>query len=93
MKSVSKFFSSLFIAVVMSFLAPVVVCGFILTIGSALGTLPGAMAETLVIGLTDFLKVFGNGDAWQGVLIIAIACSFVGGMFETFNFYYYQNID
>lgn len=91
MKSSRKFFTSLLITVAMSFLAPMVVCGLILTIGSVLGVLSGIAADVLVTALVDFLKVFGDGQIWEGVLVIAIAFGFVGGMFETFNFYYYQN--
>lgn len=93
MKSFRKFCTSLLITVAMSFLAPLVVCGLILTLGSVLGILPGMAAEIMISALIDFLKVFGDGQIWEGILVIAIACGFVGGMFETFNFYYYQNMN
>ncbi|WP_255447879.1 hypothetical protein [Picosynechococcus sp. PCC 11901] len=80
----------------MSFLAPMVVCGLLLTLCAAVGIFPGVPGVTVEL-LTDafgnVLKVFGNGRIWEGVLVIAIACGFVGGMFETFNFYYYQNMN
>jgi hypothetical protein len=31
--------------------------------------------------LASFLSVFGNGNMWEGILIIAVTCGFVGGIF------------
>lgn len=91
MKLVSRFLPSFFLTVLMSFLAPVVVCGLILTLCSALWVLPGMTSVLAQRALTEFLEVFGSGNAWQGVLVIAAACSLVGGMFEAFNLCYYQD--
>ncbi|ACA99561.1 hypothetical protein SAMN06272755_0123 [Picosynechococcus sp. OG1] len=93
MKATPRFFPSLCITVTMSFLAPMVVCGLLLTLCAAVGIFPGVTVELLTDAFGNVLKVFGNGRIWEGVLVIAIACGFVGGMFETFNFYYYQNMN
>jgi hypothetical protein len=92
MKVTPRFFPSLLITVTMGFLAPVVVFGLILTMAAAVSVCTGIPVEVLIQSLADFLKVFGDGRIWEGILVIAIACGFVGGIFETFNFYYYQNI-
>ena len=91
MKSTLKLLPTLFVTVVMSSLAPVVLCGLVLAFCSLLWLFPGVTASILRDGLNEFLQVFGNGNAVDGILTIAITCGFVGGMFETFNFYYYQN--
>lgn len=91
MKLVPRFLPSFFITILMSFLAPVVVCGLILTLCSALWVFPGMTSVFLQRAVTEFLEVFGSGNAWQGVLVIAAACSLVGGMFEAFNLCYYQD--
>lgn len=91
MKSAVKLLPSLLLTIVMSGLAPVLVCGLVLTFCSVLWIIPGMTASILQEGLTEFLRIFGDGKVWEGILTIAIACGFVGGIFETFNFYYYQN--
>lgn len=77
----------------MSFLAPLVVCGLLMTFCAAVGVFSGVTVDLLLDAFVNVLKVFGNGRIWEGILVIAIACGFVGGMFETFNFYYYQNMN
>ena len=93
MKSTLKLLPSLCVTIIMSCLAPVMVFGLILTFCSLLSIFPGIMAKVIWGGLASFLSVFGNGNMWEGILIIAVTCGFVGGIFETFNFYYYQNTD
>ncbi|AFY36675.1 hypothetical protein Lepto7376_0231 [[Leptolyngbya] sp. PCC 7376] len=91
MKSTLKLLPSLLVTIVMSSLAPVMICGLVLAVCSLLLLCPGVTASILRDGLKEFLQVFGNGNAVEGILTIAITCGFVGGIFETFNFYYYQN--
>ncbi|OKH15916.1 hypothetical protein [[Limnothrix rosea] IAM M-220] len=91
MKSTLKLLPSLFVTIVMSSLAPVMICGLILALCSVLWSCPGVTAAIPQDGLKEFLQVFGNGSAVEGILTIAITFGFVGGMFEAFNFYYYQN--
>ena len=91
MKSTLKLLPSLFVTIVMSSLAPVVICGLILAVCSVIWSCPGVTAVVPRDGLKEFLQVFGNGSAVEGIMTIAITCGFVGGIFETFNFYYYQN--
>ena len=89
MKTTLKLLPSLVVTVVMSSLAPVIVCGVILAIYSVLWLCPGMATAAPQNGLKEFLQVFGNGSAWEGIMIIACAFGFVGAMFETFNFFYY----
>ncbi len=42
--------------------------------------------------LLQFLIVFGDGSAIPGLLIIGATCSLVGGVFDLFNFYLYQDV-
>jgi hypothetical protein len=38
--------------------------------------------------LRYFLTTFGNGDPWQGSVIISLCSSFVGVLFDTYTFYH-----
>ncbi|BAW95552.1 hypothetical protein NIES970_04610 [[Synechococcus] sp. NIES-970] len=67
------------------------ILGLLLTLSTAVSLCSGVAIELLTESLANILKVFGNGRIWEGILVIAITCGFVGGIFETFNFYYYQN--
>lgn len=91
MKATLKLLPTLIMTVVMSSLAPVVLCGLVLVVYGLLLFCPGMAAIILRDSLSEFLRVFGEGSAWNGMLTIALTCGFVGGMFETFNFIYYQN--
>ncbi|WP_193990690.1 hypothetical protein [Leptolyngbya ectocarpi] len=39
--------------------------------------------------LVDFLITFGAGDVLNGIVIICLTISIVGGLFEMFTFYKY----
>jgi hypothetical protein len=38
--------------------------------------------------LLDFLAILGNGDPWQGGLVMGLCSSFVGILFDTYTFYH-----
>ncbi len=95
MNSSPKLVSSLTITVIMGFLAPVIVCGSVFACCTIFAILPGVAiaAQFVREALQQFLIIFGSGQPWVGILIIATACSLVGGAFEVFNFYSYQKSD
>ncbi len=85
---------SLLLSVLMSFVAPILVVGSFFLLCFSVSYLPilesiGSTGTTLII---DFLSVFGTGYPLQGVLVIGLACALVGGLFDLFNFYCYQNM-
>ena len=87
-----SFVRSLLLTTILSFSTPVVVVGMMLTVLSLIAYLPGinAIAQTSSSLILQFLAVFGSGCPWSGVCIIGLACSFVGGLFDTYAFYSYQ---
>lgn len=42
--------------------------------------------------IQGFLAVFGNGHALQGLIIIGLASSVAGALFDVFAFYRYQSL-
>ncbi len=87
-----SFVRSLLLTTVLSFSTPVVLVGMMLALLSLVAYLPGieAIAQTGSSLILQFLAVFGSGCPWAGVCIIGLACSFVGGLFDTYAFYNYQ---
>ena len=86
----SQFFNSLVLTLVICFLLPA--AGF----GVALGALSigvwSPLSTLSTLGkdyLVDFLVTFGAGSMMQGLMIICLTLSIVGGLFETFTFYKY----
>ncbi len=54
-----------------------------------LGFLPGLddfgqMCDRMIL---FFLATFGNGNAWEGMIVIGCACALVGALFDTYSFY------
>jgi hypothetical protein len=41
-------------------------------------------------GAMQFLATFGNGHPWQGLVVICLTISMVGGLFDLFALYKYQ---
>ncbi len=90
----SNLFRSLFLSVLLSFISPVLIVGSILGALLAVSYVPG-VALLGQIGqdqILCFLSVFGEGYPIQGLLTIGITCGMVGGLFDVFNFYLYQDI-
>lgn len=78
---------SLFLAVVCSFCLPVVVVGLLLLVLMGGMWMPG-LADPCQDGylvVVSVLRVFGNGEAGHGLLVIALTFSLVGGLFDLFN--------
>ncbi|MGB3208494.1 MAG: hypothetical protein WBB28_26205 [Crinalium sp.] len=87
-----SFVRSLLLTAILSFSTPVVVVGVMLAVLSLVAYLPGmeAIAQTGSSLILQFLAIFGSGCPWAGVFTIGLACSFVGGLFDTYAFYSYQ---
>lgn len=85
---------SLVLAMIFSFLTPLAIAGMLFLILGAGSYLPGieGLMWTLEINIVRFLTIFGDGDALMGILIIGASCAIVGGLFDLFNFYRYQNL-
>ena len=81
---------SLIVTSMLSFMAPLFFLGLAvagLSLSAYIPILTG-MNQLLIEQILKFLGVFGNGSAVEGSLVIAIACSLVGMLFDAYNFYY-----
>jgi hypothetical protein len=90
----TSFLRSLLLTSILSFTAPLILVGIILVSFSLLGYIPWleSWGEAGVKQVLQFLATFGSGHPFQGLVIIGFACGLVGGLFDTFNFYRYQNL-
>jgi hypothetical protein len=85
---------SLLLSTLLSFAAPILAVGGLLTILFGISYFPGCegLGQTGAEQILSFLSVFGSGMALQGIITIGITCAFVGSLFDLFNFYHYQNL-
>ncbi len=81
---------SLVLSTLLSFIAPLVLVGGILTALYATSFVPGIqdLSQSVAGQILRFLAVFGSGYPVQGIFIIGIAFALVGSLFDLFNFLY-----
>ncbi len=86
-------FRSLVLTTVLSFATPVFLMVSLFISLSAVSYVPGIafLGQNGATQMVDFLTVFGDGYPTEGILIIGLTCGIVGGLFDLFNFYIYQN--
>ena len=77
---------SLLLAVLLSFIAPIVLIGGSIAAFLFLGSVPGMMpfGQAGIAQILSFLETFGSGSAWEGVMVIGCACAVVGALFDTY---------
>ena len=94
MSILPSFRPTLALTIVFSFVAPIFLVSGLLVSCSLLGYLPviTVISATINQGITEFLAAFGSGNSWRGMTIIGLACSFVGALFDTYNFNRYRNL-
>ncbi|HEY9750086.1 MAG TPA: hypothetical protein V6C63_15480 [Allocoleopsis sp.] len=94
MSILTPFLRSLLLTSILSFTAPLILVGTLLVSFSLFSYLPllESLGETGVQQILQFLATFGSGHPFQGLVTIGFACGLVGGLFDTFNFYRYQNL-
>lgn len=83
-----SYLRSLLLAVLLSFLTPIALIGSAIVVLLLIGSVPGLMlfGQACATQLLYFLATFGNGSAWEGVIVIGCACAVVGGLFDTYIF-------
>lgn len=83
---------SLFVSTMLSFLAPVGIAASLLLSVFAIRYIPDLeIASRIgVQQINGFLSVFGNGNPIWGILVIGVAFSLVGALFDTFALYHHQ---
>lgn len=83
-----SYLRSLLLAVIFSFIAPIVLMGSTLVLLLLIGYGPGVMqfGQVCASQLLSFLEIFGNGSAWEGMIVIGCTCAVAGGLFDTYIF-------
>jgi hypothetical protein len=83
---------SLLITSILSFLAPLLFIGTILSSLLVFKHIPHleSISQMGLSQLLNFLTVFGTGSAVRGLLIISGVSSVVSILFDTYTFYRYQ---
>ena len=94
MSILSNFLRSLLLSIILSFVVPMLIVGALLVSISLVGCIPGLHDVTQAIAnqVLQFLATFGSGSPVDGLLVISMTCSLVGGLFDTYAFYRYQNL-
>ncbi len=85
---------SLLLSILLSFATPCLFVISILVIFLTLTCVPDIayIGQSGIDSIKAFLVIFGSGYPLQGMMIIAVACSTVGGLFDLYNFYLYQGV-
>ena len=85
----ANFVRSLFLSMIFSFVAPMLLVGGTWSLIILFGYFPGLQGLTQILSqnISQFLMVFGNGTPLQGVFVICLTCCFVGALFDTYAFY------
>ena len=79
---------SLLLTSIFSFITPMILIGASWTSFALISHLPTlqGIGQFGAAQIWQFLAIFGSGHPWQGCLVIAITCSLVGAMFDTYVF-------
>ncbi len=88
-KALPNFLRSLLLASTLSFVAPALIVGSVLFSLGLVGYLPGltVLTQTVTDQILNILSTFGSGSPFEGILVIALTCSLVGALFDTYAFY------
>ncbi|MDZ8188376.1 MAG: hypothetical protein RMX96_26405 [Nostoc sp. ChiSLP02] len=88
----TNFVRSLLLAIVFSFVAPMLLVGGALLFLFLIGCFPGLqeLSEAIATQILHFLATFGSGTPLRGLFVISLTCSFVGTLFDIYVCYRYQ---
>jgi len=92
MTILTNFLRSLLLTIIFSFITPISLIGGLLLCLSLLGHVPCLQEVTadIPMAIMHFLATFGSGSSLQGLFVIGLTCSFVGGLFDAYVYYRYQ---
>jgi hypothetical protein len=84
------FVRSLIVAIFMSFIMPLLVIGGSVVVLALVAYIPGlaTVSQVITLQVLRFLSAFGTGDAISGTVVISLAFTLVGALFDTYSFYY-----
>ena len=88
----TNFLRSVLLAIVLSFIAPILFVGVILSCLYLFGLIPvlHGMTQEIPNDILHFLATFGTGSPLHGLLIIGLTFGFVGGLFDIYAYYRHQ---
>ncbi|WP_088890691.1 hypothetical protein [Leptolyngbya ohadii] len=94
MSNIAHSLRSLVLTAIFSFIAPVVLIGFLFAIARGWGYLPQqeGFSQAATAQMTYVLSIFGSGSEMRGVVLIGTVCSLVGVLFDAYTLYRYQNL-
>jgi cellobiose-specific phosphotransferase system component IIC len=86
---------SLVVTAIVTFALPLVLLGSLFLLLTSLKVLLPelAMVQEIIRQLQTFLAILGNGDPWQGALLVGTVSCLVGMLFDTYAFYRYQGVN
>lgn len=89
---VANLLRSLLLTSFFSFTAPTLLLGGLLISLFLLCYVPSlkGIGQLSIEQVLSFLAVFGNGQPFEGLLIIGLTCSLVGTLFDAYVFYQQQ---
>lgn len=89
-----SFLRSLLLTIIFSFIAPMLIVGGGIAAVFLVACIPGlqAVGQAIFEQLLQFLATFGSGSSLRGLFVIALTCTLVGALFDTYAFYRYQNL-
>lgn len=92
MSILPQFLRSLFLTILLSFVAPILLVTLLLATLLAIAYIPGleTVGQCGMTQLLQFLAVFGTGNPLQGATIIGLTCSLVGALFDTYAYYRFK---
>ena len=94
MRIASNLITSLILTTIASFAIPITLAGLFFGSAFLVGLIPGLeiFGHEAISEILKFLAVFGSGKPFAGILILGLASSFVGVLFDLFNTYRFQSL-
>ncbi len=86
MNILPNFLLSLLLTSIFSFVIPIMFIGVSWTSCALISHLPSLqrIGQSGIAQIRHLLATFGDGHPWQGCLVIAVTCSVVGAIFDTY---------
>ncbi len=93
-KLLSTAVRSLVLTGFLAFLAPILLIGGLMLGAQAVALVPGlqSLGQAGSRPIIEFLEIFGNGSAYQGLMLIGAVCGTVGMLFDVYNVYRHHNL-
>jgi hypothetical protein len=90
-----KLLRSLTLAGIFGFLLPILPMAILLLVLAVAEQMPilHTLSQAWLVGMLQFLQIFGNGSVFHGLLILGTVCGTVGIFFDTYTHYRAQKLN